>query len=158
MIACTFAGHRELRRAGMEGLVGIALERLLTMDDSFCFYAGGMGEFDRLCARTVCRKRQQHPGKHIELLLVEPYMHKGLNDRGRALLAIYDEIIIPMQLSTCHYKAAIRARNRWMVDHCRFLLAYVDRPYGGAYDTLRYARSRDTIVWNLAKRFWQRGS
>lgn len=149
MLSCTFAGHREIRHPGVSEAVEDALARLLSLDDEFCFYSGGMGEFDNLCEAAVRSARQRHPQKHIRLLLVKPYMLESLNKKAAGLRAAFDEIVIPMELADCHRKAAIAARNRWMIDRCQYLLAYVTRPDGGAAAALRYAEKRGLTVWRV---------
>ena len=64
----------------------------------------------------------------------------------------YNEIIIP-DLPDVHYKRKITLRNRWMVEQCDCMLAYVWREGGGARQTLQYAASRSRIqIINLADR------
>lgn len=54
----------------------------------------------------------------------------------------YDEIIIPEGMDNVHYKAAIKKRNRWMVDRADHVIAYVYREFGGASETLKYPGSK----------------
>ena len=51
-----------------------------------------------------------------------------------------------------HYKAAIKKRNRWMVDQADKILAYVYRDFGGAFDTIKYALRTGKPVLNLAEK------
>lgn len=57
MVNCTFAGHREVYGSGVEERLNFALEKLLEEDGEFCFYTGGMGEFDAKCATSFCNAR-----------------------------------------------------------------------------------------------------
>ena len=60
-------------------------------------------------------------------------------------------IFIPQELIGAHPKAAIRQRNRWMVDQAELLIAYVYREYGGTYEMLKYAHRKGNIrIVNLA--------
>ena len=52
---------------------------------------------------------------------------------------MYDDVIIPPELIGVHYKAAIKARNRWMIDNSDVVMAYTIRDYGGAFDAMKYA-------------------
>ena len=64
----------------------------------------------------------------------------------------YDGIIIPDELIGVHPKAAIQKRNRWMVDRAELLIAFVSRDFGGAYETMKYARRVKTIrIVNIAE-------
>ena len=52
---------------------------------------------------------------------------------------MYDDVIIPPELIGVHYKAAIKARNRWMIDNSDVVMVYTIRDYGGAFDAMKYA-------------------
>ena len=52
---------------------------------------------------------------------------------------MYDDLIIPPELIGVHYKAAIKARNRWMIDNSDVVMVYTIREYGGAFDAMKYA-------------------
>lgn len=149
MIYCTFAGHREILLEGIEESAKTVIEALIEREDAVCFYTGGMGEFDRICAHTVRQCRKKHIDKQISLVLVEPYMKQSINTDGRLLAMQYDEIIIPTDWADCHYKQAITRRNRWMIDHSQYLIACVYRRSGGAYASLKYAKKRGRTIINL---------
>lgn len=149
MVKCTFAGHREVYGSGVEERLNLALERLLEEDEEFCFYAGGMGEFDAMSARAVRVLRQHHPEKKIHLYLVLPYMKQSVNE-DKLLKTLYDEIIIPMELAECHYKSAIAKRNRWIIDRCSHLICFIQRDFGGAYTTYQYAKKKGLTIKNVA--------
>lgn len=142
MLCCTFAGHRDVIHKGVEEAVEAALCDLLEKDTDFCFYTGGMGQFDALCERKVRKLREERPEKQIRLILVEPYMKQSINNEGKWLHSRYDEIIIPEELAGTHYKAAIQYRNRWMTERSQYMLAYVRRDHGGAYTSMAYAQKR----------------
>ena len=147
MITCTFAGHREPLTSTDAMIIPdrlqAALEELLKLDGQFHFRFGGMGWFDQQCARAVRSAKRLHPEKEIQLTLVLPYPRK-IEDAD-----LYDEILIPDEVKSLHYRHAIPARNRWMVDRSQFLIAYVSRG-GGAATTLQRARERGLTIWNLA--------
>ena len=63
---------------------------------------------------------------------------------------LYDDIIIPPEIIGIHYKAAIKARNRWMVDNSDLIICYIIRNYGGAADAVKYARHKEKRIINLA--------
>ena len=149
MIHCTFAGHREVYCCGVEKRLFAALERLLKEDMEFCFYVGGMGEFDTMSARAVRRLKKRHPEKKIQLFLVLPYMTQRVNE-DKLLATLYDDIIIPMELAECHYKSAITKRNRWIIDRCSNLICFVQRDYGGAYATYHYTKKKGLTIENVA--------
>ena len=148
MTSCTFAGHREVYQPMLDAKIEKAIQELLQTDSEFIFYTGGMGEFNSKCASAVRSAKQQYPHLMIRLALVLPYMSNRLNTEKAYY---YDEIIIPEELCGVHYKAAIQKRNRWMVDRADCLIAYLFRDFGGAYETVKYAKKQGKPVTNLAE-------
>ncbi|MBR6681192.1 MAG: DUF1273 domain-containing protein, partial [Clostridia bacterium] len=61
----------------------------------------------------------------------------------------YDEIYMPIE--KVHYKAAITKRNEWLVDNSDLLVAYVNKDFGGAHNTLRYSEKIGVPIINVAK-------
>ena len=150
MTACTFAGHREVHHAGMDEKIEKAIRELLETDSEFVFYTGGMGEFDTRCASAVRVAKRQYPRLKIRLVLVLPYMSNRLNTEKEYYKYCYDDILIPQELCGVHYKAAIEKQNHWMVDRADCLIAYLCRDFGGAFETVKYAKKKGKPVINLA--------
>ena len=149
MTSCTFAGHREVYQAKIDEAIENAIDSLLQTDNEFVFYTGGMGDFDNKCASAVRAAKRKYPDKEIRLALVLPYMSNRLNTDKDYYQYYYDEIIIPTELAGVHYKSAITMRNRWLVDRVDCLIAYVYRDFGGALETVKYARKHGKTVINL---------
>ena len=150
MLSCTFAGHREVLHAGIQEKLTGVLTELLEQDDEFCFYVGGMGEFDKMCEHAVRRLKLQFAEKQIRLKLVLPYMKKEICDRADFYCTLFDEVIIPECAETEHFKRAIRTRNRWMVEQCQVLIAYVHRDFGGAAEMMKYAEEAGLQVLEIS--------
>lgn len=150
MISCTFAGHWEVYSRNVESSIEFAIESILKKDNSFVFYSGDMGEFDKMCSAAVRTAKRRHPELDIKLMVVLPYMMAKINTDKDFYKNLYDDIIIPMELSDAHYKSAITKRNRWIIDRSDFLIAYVYRDFGGAYTTLKYANRMNKEIINLA--------
>ena len=123
------------------------LERLVAERGVRVFYAGGMGEFDELFARTVRSIKRECPS--LRLVLVMPYLTARLNVNKAFYEAQYDEILIPAELDGVHPKAAIGLRNRWMVDHSDFVVAAIHRDFGGAAEAVLYAEERSKEVLQI---------
>ena len=145
---CTFAGHREVFGFNQSQLMEI-LESILKSEQELTCYVGGMGEFDSLCSNAVRVLKHRHPEKNIILILVLPYMKQAINTYREYYQECYDDIIIPTDLAGIHYKQAISARNRWMVNHADCLIAMVWRNYGGAYQTLKYAEKCSKKIFRM---------
>ena len=150
MLCCTFAGHRDLFLPDAERKIITALDSILESDDEFVFYTGGMGEFDSKCTSAVRTVRHRFQEKRLRLVLVLPYMTNRVNTDKNYFETEYDDVMIPIDLADIYPKAAIRKRNRWMVDRSDILLACVYRDFGGAYDTMQYALRKGVKVINLS--------
>lgn len=101
------------------------------------FLSRGQGSFDRLCAGCVHRLKKQYP--YIVNCLVIPYLTFSVFDKD-----IFDNIIYPEGFEKYHFKAAIPARNRYMVDNAAFAICYVNHGWGGAAQT--YKRKKLNII------------
>ena len=145
MINCTFAGHRMGCGVAFQH-IEYALERLLDKDDNMCCYVGGMGEFDTISSAAVRELKRKYPQKDIQLILVLPYMKQAINNEKMYYETFYDNVIVPIELVGLHYKRAISARNRWLVDNADYIIAMLWREYGGAYDTVQYARRKNKQI------------
>ena len=152
MTTCTFSGHREVHQPDMEAQLDAEIEMLLQTDNEFLFLTGGMGQFDDMGAGAVRAAKRRHPKKCITLALVLPYMLNRLNTDKAYYQSHYDQIIIPEESETAYYKAAIRRRNRWMVDRADIVIAYICRDFGGALATVRYAQKQGKPVVNLSEK------
>jgi uncharacterized phage-like protein YoqJ len=153
MKTCAFAGPREAFASGSEIEIDRAIDSLLAEDDAFVFLTGGMGDFDGKCSAAVRKAKRRYPDKDIKLTLVEPYMKNEINENKEYYEASFDEVVISMELADAHYKSAITQRNRWMIDRSDYLIAFVYRNFGGAYETLKYAKKKEGIVIiNLAEK------
>ncbi len=101
------------------------------------FYTGAMGEFDSLFSSAVRKAKKVYP--NIKLICVKPYFTNDINTDRDYYAALYDDIIIPDELADIHPKAAIKARNRWIINNSDIVLIYTLRNYGGAYEAKRFA-------------------
>lgn len=152
MSICTFAGHSFVYSATVEKRLKFEIEAFIANADDATFYVGGRGEFDSMAAAAVRVAKTVHRDKNVQLYLIEPYLHTGLNRDKDYNEILYDGIIIPQELVGVPPKAAIQKRNRWMVDQAELLIAFVYRDYGGAYETLKYANRKGAVrIINIAE-------
>lgn len=149
MTTCTFLGHREVYASGVRERLEAEIEKLLETDSEFTFLTGGMGQFDSMGVGAVRAAKRRHPEKQITLALVLPYPSNRLNTDKEYYQFYYDQIMIPEELDTAHYKAAIQLRNRWMVDRADTVIAYICRDFGGAFTSVRYAKRQGKPIINL---------
>ena len=135
MKACCGFGHRYV----FENLISKldnAVEEAITQGCEL-FYTGAMGDFDSLFSSAVRSAKKVYP--HIKLIGVKPYFTNDINTDKDYYTALYDDIIIPDELAGIHPKAAIKARNRWIIDNSDIVLIYTVRNFGGAYEAKRFA-------------------
>ena len=140
--ACSGFGHRNV----FENICDKLDEAIESAIQQGCeiFYTGAMGDFDSLFSSAVRRAKKTYP--HIKLICIKPYFTNDINTNRDYYTALYDDIIIPDELAGIHYKAAIKARNRWMIDNSEIILIYTIRNYGGAYDALKYAERKGKCI------------
>lgn len=105
-----------------------------------------MGRFDGQFATAVRSMKKSY--SDIELILVYPYLTQELNKDKELYKHNYDSILIPSELDGIHYKSTIKARNRWLVNNSDYVVSYVCRSFGGAYDAVQYAKRQSKEIYN----------
>ena len=135
MKACSGFGHRNVFE-NISSKLDNAVEEAIAQGCEI-FYTGAMGDFDSLFSSAVRSAKKVYP--HIKLIGVKPYLTNDINTDKDYYTALYDDIIIPDELAGIHPKAAIKARNRWIIDNSDIVLIYTVRNFGGAYEAKRFA-------------------
>ena len=143
----SFIGHREVEKLALvEDRLETIIRDLIKTKEYVEFYMGRNGEFD-VSAASVVKRVQNNLGKeNSSLALVLAYHVKDEEFYEN----YYDDICMPID-SGVHYKAAITKRNQWMIDNSDLLIAYVNKDFGGAYNTLKYAEKNGVQIINVAK-------
>ena len=142
-------GHREVgNAAAAEEELEATVRDLLASRDYVDFLVGRSGEFDRLAAAVIRRVRRRMGTANGSLILVLPYDNAEYRQNEAAFWQYYDEVEMLTDPSV-HYKAAIRQRNRAMVDRSDLTVCYLERETGGAYQTYRYAVRQGKTVLRL---------
>ena len=138
-----FIGHRYLPdEAALAPAVRAAVRRLLAAGYRR-FLCGGCGSFDRLCAEILWDMKTGMPG--VESILVHPYPR---NHFPQSVCRYFDTVLYP-GLEDVPPRYAIPRRNRWMVEQSQAALCHVTHDWGGAYQTLAYARRRGLQIYNV---------
>ncbi len=136
----TFIGHSDCYSVKYQELENVI--RRLIEDGATEFLSGGMGSFDWMAARAVFTLKKEYP--HIQNNLVIPYLTFSIQEKE-----YFDNIIYPEGFEKYHFKAAIPARNRYMVDHAQIAVCYVNHDWGGAAKTYTRAIKKRLEVINL---------
>lgn len=114
------------------------------------FWSGGMGWFGQSVRDEACEQTVRKPyssgeiGQDTQLWLIRPYPPEESGEKAQSLNEAYTGVLCP-NFKKFYYKGAIVKRNRWMVDHCDYMIACVAYIAGGSAQTLAYAQSRKTI-------------
>lgn len=136
----TFIGHSDCHTV-LKTVVKKEIERLINMG-AYNFISGGQGGFDRLCARCVYELKQKYP--YIKNYLVIPYLNFHIFDKG-----IFDCIIYPEGFEKLHFKAAIIAKNNYLIDNSSYALCYIRHTWGGAAMTYEKAKSKGITILDI---------
>lgn len=142
--SCFFIGHREAPESIYPKLVQ-TVEQLIGQGVTD-FYVGHYGNFDRLAARAVIAAKQQHSEVRLTMLL--PY-HPA--ERKVILPAGFDGSLYPPGMENVPQRFAIPRANRWMVEHCTHLVAYVNHPASNAGKVVEWGFSQKKMVLLLHK-------
>ncbi|MBR2460730.1 MAG: hypothetical protein IKB34_05840 [Clostridia bacterium] len=147
----TFIGHGTLRiNSDLSKKIVTTLKSNIEREERIIFYFGGYGDFDNHCA-SICRKIKKEKSG-CEIVFVTPYITQSQQEKIKYLInaKLYDSTLYP-PIENTPPRYAIIKRNEWMVSEADLVIAYVSHTYGGAYKTLRYARSKNKKIINLAE-------
>jgi len=133
MKKCCFIGHRDIIGIEMQVYTEI---KLLMQSGITQFYSGGMGNFDKMCKKSV----KELGGK----IVFVPYNLKQVKEKDRTW---YNKIVCPFG-TKAYSKFDIPNRNKWLVENCDIFLCYVYKE-GGAKHTLDYAIKKNREIINL---------
>lgn len=134
----TFCGHRNVFLSPEEEqtLQKILLDILSSSPDAV-FYLGGYGRFDEICDHALKTLQKDYP--LLKRIFVTPYLEPSYCRQREA--EGYDDILYPF-VEKVPPRLAILKRNQWMIDRSDVVVAYVTHPFGGANETLAYAKKR----------------
>lgn len=148
--ACVFTGHRELDDPKLKVRIEKAV-RVQIKKGVYTFYNGVAKGFDLLSAECILSLKKEYP--FLKLIVCVPYygQEKGYSktdqERYRKILKEADETLL---LSDKYYKGCLLSRNRFMVEHCEEMIAYLKEPTGGTAYTVRYFKKLyDTEIYFL---------
>ena len=145
---CSFFGHRDVFCDLKKEIID-AIEVAINEYGINTFYVGDRGDFDRQAAGAVRLLKHKYP--NIKLVLVLPYFTNKLNEYKGIYEIDYDSIYIPSELADVHPKGAITKRNRIMVDESELIICYINRDFGGAYNTVKYAERQNKNIIHIEK-------
>lgn len=137
-MVCTFFGHRDAP-SSMEDTLKEAIVHLIQQEKVDMFYVGNQGKFDAMVRRVLKTLQGEYP--HIGYAVVLAYMPTE-KDKEQD----FSDTLFPNGLETVPRRAAIVARNRWMIEKAQYVIAYVNVSYGGAADAVALAEKKGKKV------------
>ena len=135
MSACTFFGHGDCPETKYSNILQ-AIQNLITEKNIITFYVGTQGNFDSLVYRALCNLRADFP--QIRIYRVLAYLPKDNS-------LISDSILLE-GIELIHSRYAISWRNRWMIEHSDYVIAYITHNYGGAARFVNEAERRGKTI------------
>lgn len=128
-----FIGHRDAMDADDERIRDAA--RALIEIGVSHFLNGGMGVFDRKCARIVYELKVTYPQVVNEIVI--PYLSFKIVEPR-----YFDRVTYPEGFENMYFKRAITERNKYMVEHSGYAICFVRHDWGGAARTHALAVKR----------------
>ena len=136
---CFFIGHREASDS-LLSILGAEVERHITEYGVTNFVVGRYGHFDGMAARCVKAAKKRHLDVTLTLLLpYHPY------DRPVSIPPGFDGTFYPPGMEAVPKRAAIVRANRYMAEHCEYLIAYAWHPGSNAKDLVEYAQRHEKL-------------
>ncbi len=147
----SFFGHRQVENfLDIERRLENRLRELMGQKEYVEFLVGRNGEFDQLASSTVLRLKRLMGSEGSALVLVLPYATAEFTNNQGSFYRYYDEIEVSEAASDKHFKSAIQARNREMIDRSDMVICYITHKSNGAYQSVQYARKQGKNIINLA--------
>ncbi len=149
----TFFGHRTICDTrsvrSIEERLEELIERLLREKYYVDLLVGRSGDFDMLVSSTIRSVRKRVGTDNSTHALILPYMTAEYKNNRASFEGYYDEVEICDPSGEVYYKSAIQVRNRYMIDRSDLVVCYVEHPYGGAYQAMKYAKKRNKLIVEL---------
>ncbi len=139
----SFFGHRRVEQTvKVEEQIEEVIWQILKTNTFVNFLVGRNGEFDQLVSSTI--RRIQKVQENCFHTLILPYSTAEYHNNAENFHDYYDQVEICDD--KVYPKAAIQKRNREMVERSDFVVFYVTREHGGAYQTYQYARKQQKKI------------
>ncbi len=122
------------------------IKSLLKEKEYVEFLIGNNGDFDILAASCIKRAIKELSYGNSALVLVLARPKKNIED----LEKYYHEVEFCDEALSAHYKNAITVRNCKMIDRADLVIAYQNNATGGAFRAVKYAKSQNKEIINLA--------
>lgn len=141
---CGFCGHGDAPDR-IRPQLRQAITALIKTGQADTFYVGNHGAFDRMVVGILADLQKEN--SQIQYAVILAYLPGSKkHDNPAKTPTIY-----PEGLELVPKRYAILYRNRWIVEQSRIMVAYVTHSFGGAAQTLAYARRKGVPILNLGE-------
>ena len=115
--ACTFFGHRDSPET-IKLKIRAAVIDLIENHGVTMFYVGNQGNFDRLVRSVLKEVTTAYPGVGYAVVLAYmPSAKKRADD--------FSDTLLPDGIEKVPKRFAILWRNKWMIEHADYVMAYI---------------------------------
>ena len=141
MSACTFFGHRDCPSSIKSKLRKVLID-LIENHAVDMFYVGQQGAFDGIVRSVLKELVSVYP--HIRYAVV---LERLPTKRNEFDTRDYSDTMLPEGIETVHPRFAISWRNKWMIKQSDYVVTYLTRSWGGAFQYAEKAkRQKKTIM------------
>ncbi len=146
MLKITFCGHSFIEdELNVKNKI-LQIIQQISNNEPVEFYIGEYGRFDILARLSAIEYKKVYPKSKI--IFISPYNNsnyiqkKDLLNKGFDLIEIMPKFVPP--------KFAIIKRNQYMVDKTDIIITYINKTWGGAYQTYNYAKRKNKVIINIS--------
>lgn len=133
----TFCGYSDIAQTDeVRAWLYDTVQKLINLGADM-FLLGGYGAFDLMAASVVWEMKLKYP--YVQSVLVKPYLNREMDESK------YDWTVYPA-LERVPLRYAISYRNRYMAEEANLVVAYVLHSWGGAAQTLEYAKQKKKSI------------
>lgn len=147
---CCFCGHSKIYDSyKLAESIKDSAKKIILQENISEFWVGNYGGFDKLCASVINELKSEYP--NIKLNLILPYLTQEILKNKDFYNKRFDNIILAELPEYTPKKYSITECNKYMLNHSRFVICYITHDWGGAYQTLKYAKRKNLTIINIGK-------
>ena len=147
---CCFAGHGDIWDSGVKERIIKVAKDLIINHNVKEFWVGNYGIFDEYSASAIRELQKTYADVKLELII--PYLTKSINNYKEIYSEKYNNIVIADIPQNTPKRFYIAKTNEYIVNNSDFLICYIQRSWGGAITTYKYAKRKRLQIFNVAEK------